>query len=77
MDYTFDVQRDHAALLADVARVILPGGAIWFSTNRRRFAFDPAAAPPGATVADLTAATIPPDFRDHRIHHVWRIALPS
>jgi 23S rRNA G2069 N7-methylase RlmK/C1962 C5-methylase RlmI len=77
MDYTFDVQRDHAALLADVARVMAPGGVIWFSTNRRRFDLDPGAAPPGATVTDLTAATIPPDFRDPRIHHVWRLQLPS
>jgi 23S rRNA G2069 N7-methylase RlmK/C1962 C5-methylase RlmI len=75
MDYTFDVQRDHAALLADVARVMSPGGVIWFSTNRRRFSLDPAAAPPGATVADLTAQTIPPDFRDPRIHHAFRLSL--
>jgi 23S rRNA G2069 N7-methylase RlmK/C1962 C5-methylase RlmI len=77
MDYTFDIQRDHAALIADVAAVIAPGGAVWFSTNRRRFALDPGAAPAGAIVADLTAATIPPDFRDPRIHHVWRFALRS
>jgi 23S rRNA (cytosine1962-C5)-methyltransferase len=77
MDYTFDIQRDHAALLADVAQVIAPGGAVWFSTNRRRFALDPEAAPTGATVVDLTAATIPPDFRDQKIHHVWRFGLGS
>ena len=77
MDYTWDVQRDHAALLADVAAVMSPGGVVWFSTNRRRFALDPDAAPAGAAVEDLTAATIPPDFRDQRVHHVWRIRLRS
>jgi 23S rRNA G2069 N7-methylase RlmK/C1962 C5-methylase RlmI len=77
MDYTFDIQRDHAALLADVGRVMAPGGVIWFSTNRRRFALDAGAAPVGATLTDLTTATIPPDFRDRQVHRVWRIVLPS
>lgn len=75
MDYTFDIQRDHAALLADVAAVMAPGGALWFSTNRRRFALDPSAVPPGATITDLTASTIPPDFRDARAHHVWKVVF--
>jgi 23S rRNA G2069 N7-methylase RlmK/C1962 C5-methylase RlmI len=75
MDYTFDIQRDHAALLADVAALIAPGGTVWFSTNRRRFALDPAAVPPGATITDLTASTIPPDFRDARVHHVWKVVF--
>jgi 23S rRNA (cytosine1962-C5)-methyltransferase len=74
MDYTWDVQRDHAALLRDVADVIAPGGVVWFSTNRRKFELDAAVE---GTVTDLTAATIPPDFRDQRVHHVYRIALPS
>jgi len=72
MDGTFDVQRDHAALLAAVARVLDPGGVIWFSTNLRSFALDP----PPWPFTDETKATIPPDFRDARIHRAYRIALP-
>jgi 23S rRNA G2069 N7-methylase RlmK/C1962 C5-methylase RlmI len=68
MDYTWDVQRDHAALLADVREVMSRDGVIWFSTNRRRFQLDDSI--PGA---DLTAETIPPDFRDPKVHRVWRI----
>jgi 23S rRNA G2069 N7-methylase RlmK/C1962 C5-methylase RlmI len=75
MDYTFDVQRDHAALLADVANVIGAGGVIWFSTNRHRFRLDGGAFPTPADVVNRTADTIPPDFRDRRIHQAWRIAL--
>jgi 23S rRNA G2069 N7-methylase RlmK/C1962 C5-methylase RlmI len=71
MDYTWDVQRDHAALLADVARVMMPGGVVYFSTNRRRFQL----ADSIADADDLTAATIPPDFRDPKVHRVWRIRL--
>jgi 23S rRNA (guanine2445-N2)-methyltransferase / 23S rRNA (guanine2069-N7)-methyltransferase len=68
MDYTWDVQRDHAALLDDVAAV---AGVIWFSTNRRRFQLE--WSRPGAAIDDQTRATHPPDFRDARVHHAFRI----
>lgn len=74
MTYTWDVQRDHTALLDDVLAVC--SGVVWFSTNLRRFTLALPDAPPGAVidVADLTRATIPPDFRDARVHHAYRIA---
>jgi 23S rRNA (cytosine1962-C5)-methyltransferase len=71
MDYTWDVQRDHAALLDDVAA--LTTKVIWFSTNLRRFKL--AWAHPRVQISDETHATLPPDFRDKRIHHAFRIAL--
>jgi 23S rRNA G2069 N7-methylase RlmK/C1962 C5-methylase RlmI len=70
MDGTWDVQRDHAALLDDVLAVC--SGAVWFSTNRRRFTLE--LSDPALAVADMTRATIPPDFRDPRVHHAYRIA---
>jgi 23S rRNA (cytosine1962-C5)-methyltransferase len=70
MDYTWDIQRDHAALLDDVLAVC--SGVVWFSTNRRRFEL--ALDDPGLAITDMTSATIPPDFRDTRIHHAYRIA---
>jgi 23S rRNA G2069 N7-methylase RlmK/C1962 C5-methylase RlmI len=70
MDGTWDVQRDHAALLDDVLAVC--SGTVWFSTNRRRFKLElPDAA---LAITDMTHATIPPDFRDQKIHHAYRIA---
>jgi 23S rRNA G2069 N7-methylase RlmK/C1962 C5-methylase RlmI len=77
MDGTFDVQRDHPALLVAVARVMAPGGVIWFSTNLRTFEFaPPARLAPTWTITDESHATIPPDFRDRRIHQAFRIQLP-
>jgi 23S rRNA G2069 N7-methylase RlmK/C1962 C5-methylase RlmI len=70
MDGTFDVQRDHVALLDAVAAVTTK--IIWFSTNRRRFRFEWQRA--DATIVDETHATISPDFRDPRVHRAWRIA---
>jgi len=70
MDGTFDVQRDHAALLDDVLAVC--SGVVWFSTNRRRFKLELPDA--SLAVTDMTRATIPPDFRDQKIHHAYRIS---
>jgi 23S rRNA (cytosine1962-C5)-methyltransferase len=70
MDYTWDVQRDHAALLGDVLAVCT--GVVWFSTNLRRFKLE--LDPEGLAIADLTHDTIPPDFRDRKVHHAYRIA---
>ena len=70
MDGTWDVQRDHAALLEDALAVC--SGTVWFSTNRRRFKLE---LPDDAlAITDMTRATIPPDFRDQKIHHAYRIA---
>lgn len=78
MTTTWEVQRDHAELLVQVAAVVRPGGVIWFSTNRQRFTLDPELAqqlPGRAEIADLTAPTIPPDFRDAHIHRAYRIVV--
>ncbi|NVB81393.1 MAG: SAM-dependent methyltransferase [Kofleriaceae bacterium] len=71
MNYVWDVQRDHAALLDDVAAVT--DKVIWFSTNLRKFELQ--WSHPRAQVRDETHSTLPPDFRDKRIHHAYRIAL--
>jgi len=75
MDYVFDVQRDHGALLTATARVLAPGGVVWFSTNRKRFALDEDAVR-GWDVVDVTRETIPTDFRDATAHRAWRM-VPS
>ena len=68
----FDVQRDHAKLLRGVLGVTAPGGVVYFSTNLRRFALD---LEPGkaAAIEDVTAKTVPPDFRDPKAHRCFRI----
>lgn len=76
MDGTFDVQRDHRAIIAESLSVLEPGGELVFSTNRRRFQFDRQGIEsdtPGATIRKLTKLTMPEDFRDTNIHQVWSI----
>ena len=73
MEDTFDVQRDHVALISDAAALLEPGGVLVFSTNLRRFKIDQEALSP-LTVEDITRKTIPPDFeRDPKIHQCFRI----
>jgi len=68
MNYTWDIQRDHAALLADVLAVT--NRVVWFSTNAKRFKLEV----DRAGLTDETHATTPPDFR-HKPHRAWRIAV--
>jgi 23S rRNA (guanine2445-N2)-methyltransferase / 23S rRNA (guanine2069-N7)-methyltransferase len=75
MDTSFDVQRDHAALLAATARLLAPDGVLIFSNNLRSFKMDHQALP-GLHIEDITRATIPEDFaRNPRIHNCWKITV--
>jgi 23S rRNA (guanine2445-N2)-methyltransferase / 23S rRNA (guanine2069-N7)-methyltransferase len=73
MAASFDVQRDHVALIHDALRLLARDGALIFSNNFRRFRLDDAALA-DLHVEDVTAQTIPRDFgRNPRIHQCWRI----
>ncbi len=78
-DEDWEVQRGHAEVLALVLPLMSPGGTVFFSTNFRRFKLDEAAleaARPGVQVQEITARTIPEDFRNERIHRCWRLRVP-
>lgn len=69
----FDVQRDHAELLALCSERLAPDGMIVFSNNSRRFTLD-AQLQQTFEVSDITAATIPFDFaRNARIHRCYEL----
>ena len=68
----WDVQRDHGAMLAHLATHISPGGAVFFSTNFRRFKLDEAALS-DYSIREITRQTIPEDFRNERIHRCWKL----
>ncbi len=76
---SFDVQRDHVELLINVSRLLTrgkdgaTGGTCVFSCNLRTFKPDVAAlAKAGVAIEDITAKTIPEDFkRNQRVHHCY------
>jgi 23S rRNA G2069 N7-methylase RlmK/C1962 C5-methylase RlmI len=67
----FDVNTDWPGLLAACARVVRPGGKLYFSTNSRRLKWDGNLIP--GTWTDITELSLPPDFRDRKAHRCWRI----
>jgi 23S rRNA (guanine2445-N2)-methyltransferase / 23S rRNA (guanine2069-N7)-methyltransferase len=72
LDESWDIQRDHAALLNRVLELMTPGGTILFSTNLRRFKLAEAEIR-GAKLREISKQTVPPDFRNTRIHRCWRL----
>ncbi len=71
MSGTWDVQRDHVWLLRSVLARMRPGGVVYFSTNRRGFRLDRAEVP--AEVEEISARSVPEDFRDRSIHRCFRM----
>ena len=68
---SFAVDRDQVDLLLACGRLLSPGGDLFFSNNSRQFKLDEAALSPHFQIRDITAQTIPEDFRNGRIHQCW------
>jgi len=80
MTQTFDVQRDHVALIRLAVSRLAPGGQLVFSTNQRNFRLDRAELAELAELQfhDLQAETLPRDFaRNPKIHQCWLVTRPS
>ena len=71
MSRALDLQRDHVALIADCARLLEPGGVLYFATNLQRFQVSPGAFA-GLNAEEISQRTVPADFRNQRIHRCWR-----
>ena len=69
----WDIERDHAELLDLVARNLVTGGIVYFSTNFRRFHLAEERLSALYTFREITNRTIPEDFRNERIHRAWRL----
>jgi len=73
MRESFEVQRDHPALLRSAARRLDAGGLLLFSCNYRRFELEREALEP-LRIRNVTGETIPKDFeRSPRVHHCFEI----
>ncbi len=72
---SWDVQRDHSELIIGVSRLLTRNGCAIFSCNLRNFKPDEEAlAKAGVVLEDITARTIPEDFkRNQKIHHAYII----
>jgi len=66
----FDVVRDHRELIEDTLRLVRRGGTLYFSTNHQ--AFEPAFY--GLEATEITARTVPEDYRNRQAHRCWTIS---
>ncbi len=69
---TWDVQRDHRWLIERLLDRLKPGGTLVFSTNKRDFKIDHDLET-RANLRELSQVTLPFDFRDQKLRHVWWI----
>jgi 23S rRNA (cytosine1962-C5)-methyltransferase len=74
MQGVLDVQQDQVALIRGCLQLLAPGGELLFSTNLRTFRLDAALA--DLPMQEISAQTVPPDFRNRKIHRCWRVKLP-
>lgn len=73
MEGTLDIQRDHVLLIEQACRLLRPGGQLVFSNNFRKFKLDRDALA-DFDIEDMTASSLPEDFRRNpKIHVVYRI----
>jgi len=69
----FAVDRDHVAVITACVALLRPGGSLWFSSNSRALVLDIARLP---ALTEISAQTVPDDFRNRRIHRCWRYDRP-
>lgn len=72
MQGVLDVQRDHPRLINACLKLLVPGGELFFSTNLRSFKLEQDALA-SCKIQDISARTIPEDFRNKKIHYCWLI----
>lgn len=79
MEATFDVQRDHLALMRNLKRMLRPGGTLMFSNNKRGFKMDlDGIAKLGLKAKEISDKTLSPDFaRNKHIHNCWLLTHVS
>lgn len=68
----WNVQTDAIPLLKDLLPLVRKGGVIFFSTNFRRFKFDPDELDVSQCY-EISNRSVPEDFRNRRIHRCWQI----
>lgn len=70
----WEVAAQHAEVLELAAHLLSPGGVVYFSTNYRRFKLDEERVKAaGFTTREISRQTVPPEYRNNRIHRCWRL----
>ncbi len=70
---SFAIDRDWPALLRMAVPWLADDGWLYFSTNSRQLRFDDALVPAGYEGREISARTVPDDFRNRKIHRCWTV----
>ena len=68
----WDVQACYAELLERLASHVTHSGVVYFSTNFRKFKFDPELVA-NFDCREISSQTVPEDFRNRKIHRCWKL----
>ena len=66
-----DIEREQTPMMQALHQIIRPGGVLYYSTNFRKFTLNDSTFD-GYDATEISQNTVPPDFRDRRIHRCWR-----
>ncbi|MBR1818828.1 MAG: class I SAM-dependent methyltransferase, partial [Neisseriaceae bacterium] len=72
MTHSFDIQRDHILLITQAMKLLSPNGVLYFSNNLRTFKLANEISEK-YSVKDISAQSVPLDFRNKKIHRCWQI----
>ncbi len=72
MEETFEVEKDHIWMIDACMNLLKEDGLLYFSNNKRKFKMDDKVIS-NFEVVDITEKSIPPDFHDQKIHHLFKI----
>jgi len=72
MDSVLDMDRDHPFLITESMKRLNKGGVLYFSNNFRKFQMSPLLEDK-FSIKEISQQTIPPDFRDKKIHRAYKI----
>lgn len=70
---SFAIDRDHPWLIRACLKRMAPEGELFFSSNSRGFVLDVPHLPQNFQIEEITAKTVPEDFRNKKIHQCWII----
>jgi 23S rRNA (guanine2445-N2)-methyltransferase / 23S rRNA (guanine2069-N7)-methyltransferase len=72
----WEVAQTHPELLRTLVPLMEPGGVVYFSTNYRRFKLnEDVMAELGLAWREISKQTVPPEYRNERIHRCWRMVV--
>ncbi len=77
----FDINKDWKKLCCLCLKVLAPNGSLYFSSNSLKLKFDSKelkqAINKDIEIQDISLKSIPEDFRNKKIHKMWKITFPQ